>query len=137
MDEWTLEVPADTVLEVSPERLLPVGLVPLDGHEFDFRTARTIGSTEIDHAFTGIAFEGGSARVSLRDPAGTGVGMSWDESCPWLQIHTADKLPPAPNRLGLAVEPMTCPPDAFNSGVDLIELEPGASHEAAWSIFAE
>jgi aldose 1-epimerase len=74
--------------------------------------------------------------VLVRDPGGTGVGISWDRKCQWLQIHTADKLPPAINRLGLAVEPMTCPPDAFNSGVDMIRLEPGAVHQAGWSIFA-
>jgi len=31
---------------------------------------------------------------------------------------------------------MTCPPDAFNSGTDLIHLEPGGSHSAAWTIRA-
>ncbi len=136
LDEWVLEFSADSFLEVTPDRLLPVGTVPVDGHAFDFRSARAIGSTEIDHAFTDIAFDGGLARLSVRDPAGTGVGMSWGENCPWLQIHTADKPAPVPGRLGLAVEPMTCPPDAFNSGTDLIRLEPGAQHTASWSIYA-
>ncbi|MDR6438553.1 aldose 1-epimerase [Paenarthrobacter nicotinovorans] len=136
LDEWVLEFGADSFLEVTPDRLLPVGLAGVEGHPFDFRSARTIGSTEIDHAFTGITFDGGLAQLSLRDPAGTGVGMSWDQSCPWLQIHTADKPAPLPSRLGLAVEPMTCPPDAFNSGTDLIRLEPGAEHTASWSIYA-
>ncbi|MFJ5958124.1 aldose 1-epimerase family protein [Paenarthrobacter sp. NPDC092416] len=136
LDEWVLDFPADSFLEVTPDRLLPVAVAAVDGHAYDFRSARAIGSTEIDHAFTGIAFDGGLARLSLRDPAGTGVGMSWDESCPWLQIHTADKPAPIPGRLGLAVEPMTCPPDAFNSGTNLIRLEPGASHAARWSIYA-
>ncbi|MEV7606625.1 aldose 1-epimerase family protein [Paenarthrobacter sp. NPDC089322] len=136
LDEWVLEVPAETFLEVTPDRLLPLSLAPVEGHAFDFRTARAIGSTEIDHAFTDVTFDGGLARLSLRDPGGTGVGMSWDESCTWLQLHTADKPAPLPNRLGLAVEPMTCPPDAFNSGTDLIRLEPGATHEASWSIYA-
>ncbi|MGO4144952.1 aldose 1-epimerase family protein [Paenarthrobacter sp. YAF11_1] len=141
LDEWVLEFAADSFLEVTPDRLLPVGTVPVENHAFDFRSPRAIGSTEIDHAFTDITFDGGLARLSLRDPAGTGVGgsgvgMSWDESCPWLQIHTADKPEPIPGRIGLAVEPMTCPPDAFNSGRDLIRLEPGASHTASWSIYA-
>ena len=137
LDEWTLEIPAGKFLEVTPDRLLPKETRSVEGHEFDFRAPRIIGATEIDHAFTDIAFDGGGrARVLVRDPGGTGVGMSWDRTCQWLQIHTADKQPPAPNRLGLAVEPMTCPPDAFNSGVDLIRLEPGATHEASWSIFA-
>jgi aldose 1-epimerase len=137
LDEWSLEIPAGSFLEVTPDRLLPKEVRTVAGHEFDFRVPRTIGATEIDHAFTDIAFDGGGqARVLVRDPGGTGVGMTWDRTCRWLQIHTADKLPPALNRLGLAVEPMTCPPDAFNSGVDVIRLEPGEVHQAAWSIFA-
>ncbi|NUP75238.1 MAG: aldose 1-epimerase family protein, partial [Sinomonas sp.] len=138
LDAWVLELPAETLLEVTPDRLLPVGERPVAGHPFDFRATRPLGATEIDHAFTGIAFDDdGAARVTVRDPAhGTGVGMAWDRTCPWIQVHTADKEPPAPNRLGLAVEPMTCPPDAFNSGTNLIRLEPGASHTATWRIFA-
>ena len=137
LDEWSLEIPAGKFLEVTPDRLLPKETRPVAGHEFDFRIPRTVGATEIDHAFTGITFDGGGqARVLVRDPGGTGAGISWDRKCQWLQIHTADKLPPALNRLGLAVEPMTCPPDAFNSGVDMIRLEPGAVHKAGWSIFA-
>lgn len=137
LDEWILEIPAGEFLEVTPDRLLPKETRTVEGHGFDFRSPRAIGVTEIDHAFTDIAFDGaGEARMLVRDPGGTGVGMTWDRTCQWIQIHTADKQPPAPNRLGLAVEPMTCPPDAFNSGVDLIRLEPGATHEASWSIFA-
>lgn len=142
LDDWELEVPAGTFLEVTPDRLLPLGERPVEGHAFDFRRPRRIGGTEIDHAFTGIAFHGGAglsatARVIVRDPEHrTGVGIAWDRTCPWLQIHTADKKPPLPNRLGLAVEPMTCPPDAFNSGSDLIRLAPGTTHSARWRIFA-
>ena len=137
LDEWTLELPAQTFLDVTTDRLLPLGTRPVAGHEFDFRTPRTIGATEIDHAFTDIKYDDdGTARVVVRDPSGTGVGMSWDRNSPWLQVHTADKPTPLPNRLGLAVEPMTCPPDAFNSGQDLVRLEQGSVHQAHWSIFA-
>jgi aldose 1-epimerase len=31
---------------------------------------------------------------------------------------------------------MTCPPDAFNSGTDLITLQPGESASAGWTIAA-
>ena len=137
LDEWTLEVPAGTFLEVTPDRLLPLATRSVAGHGYDFRAARAIGSTEIDHAFTDMVFDGaGRACVVVRDPGGTGVGMSWDQDLPWLQLYTGDKEPPLPNRLGLAVEPMTCPPDAFNTGTDLVRLEPGARHQASWSIYA-
>lgn len=143
LDEWSLEVPARTFLEVTPDRLLPLATRPVAGHGYDFRAARTIGSTEIDHAFTDIVFDSdsdsdgdGRACVVVRDPGGTGVGMAWDSTLRWLQLHTGDKEPPLPNRLGLAVEPMSCPPDAFNTGTDLVRLEPGSVHEASWCIYA-
>lgn len=137
LDEWILQFPAGKFLEVTPDRLLPVATRPVIGHEYDFRAPRAIGATEIDHAFTDITFgEDGYARLIVLDPGGTGVGMAWDRSSPWLQVHTADKQPPLPNRLGLAVEPMSCAPDAFNTRQDLIQLEPGQRHEASWSIFA-
>ncbi|MET1088827.1 MAG: aldose 1-epimerase family protein [Arthrobacter sp.] len=136
LDEWTLQFSAETFLEVTPDRLLPVGTRSVEGHTFDFRVPRVIGATKMDHAFTDIAFDrSGRARLALLDPSGTGVGMAWDSTCRWLQIHTADKPAPLPGRRGLAVEPMTCPPDAFNSGTDLIRLAPGATHEADWWIF--
>ncbi|TAP44117.1 aldose 1-epimerase family protein [Arthrobacter sp. S39] len=136
LDEWTLELPAREFLAVSAERLLPEGIQPVDGHEFDFRTPRRLGAVKIDHAFTGIVRgEGGLAAVRVLDPAGTGVELEWDANWPWVQVHTADK-PAGKDRLGLAVEPMTCPPDAFNSGTDLAHLAPGESHEAGWTIRA-
>jgi aldose 1-epimerase len=137
LGEWTLQLPANEFLEVTPDRLLPVARQRVAGHEFDFRTPRPIATTRIDHAFTDIGFDGhGLAQVVVRDPGGTGVGIEWNRTLPWVQIHTADKEPPLPSRIGLAVEPMTCPPDAFNSGIDLVRLEPGATHEASWRIFA-
>ena len=136
LDEWTLQFPAETFMDVAPDRLLPVGTRPVEGHEFDFRAPRVIGATAIDHAFTDIAFDTSArARLTLLDPSGTGVGMVWDSTCRWLQVHTADKTAPLPSRQGLAVEPMTCPPDAFNSGTDLIRLAPGETHQADWWIF--
>jgi aldose 1-epimerase len=132
-DSWTVQSPAGSYLTVDPNRLLPRGIAPLA--EFDFRDPTPLAGLEIDHAFTDIAFDdAGQASLSLIDDAGDGVRMTWDRRCPWLQLcipgkrrtdlhRTADLY-----RRALAVEPMTCPPDAFNSEVDLIVLEPGESH---------
>lgn len=140
VDDWTLLLPADDVLTVTPDRLIPVGLVDVataeDG-EWDFRAPRRIADTFIDHAFTGLTRTAdGLATVRVTAPKGTGVEMVWDASCPWVQVHTADQPLPELDRLGLAVEPMTCPPDAYNSGTDLIVLEPGESASASWTIRA-
>lgn len=136
LDDWSLVVPADRFLAVTPDRLLPVREVSVKGNAFDFRGEKVLGALKIDHAFTGIAREAdGTARVRVFDPSGTGVELAWGREWPWVQIHTGDK-PAGPDRLGLAVEPMTCPPDAFNSGTDLVHLAPGQRHAASWSIRA-
>lgn len=136
VDDTELLLPASEVLTVTADRLSPVALEPVDAHpEWDFRTPRRIGDTFIDHAFTGLQRDArGGAAVRLRGASGAGVEMMWDAGCPWVQVHTADLPDSVASRRGLAVEPMTCPPDAFNSGTDLIVLEPGAAHTAGWSI---
>ncbi len=97
MDEWTMQFRADEFLEVTPDRLLPTGTRTVAGHEFDFRARHRIGTTMIDHAFTGLDFDNhGRTQLIIHDPAGTGVGMEWDQTCPWVQIHTADNVPSPP-----------------------------------------
>ena len=64
----------------------------------------------------------------LTDDDGVGTVMTWDDRCRWLQLCIPDADNPRLERRALAVEPMTCPPDAFNSGVDLIVLAPGETH---------
>lgn len=139
VDDWTLELPAATVLEVTPDRLVPTETRGVADHpEFDFRKARAIDDVFIDHAFTDLARDAtGTAAVRVRAADGTGVEMAWGTELPWVQVHTADRDDaPEISRIGLAVEPMTCPPDAFTSGTDLVRLEPGATHTASWRIAA-
>jgi aldose 1-epimerase len=137
VDGWTLEVPAGRVLEVTPDRLVPTGLRDVEGTDLDFRGGRLIGDTEVDHAYTALVpGDDGLARVTVRGPEGRGARCTWDPvTLPWVQVHTADLRPPEPSRVALAVEAMTCPPDAFNSGLDLRVLAPGGgSTEASWTI---
>ncbi|PSL04685.1 aldose 1-epimerase [Haloactinopolyspora alba] len=138
VDDWTLELPASEYLEVTPDRLLPVERASVDGTALDFRDGRRVGDTFVDHAFTALGHDpDGRSRARLRDGTGQGVEMSWDATrCPWIQIHTGDRPGEAAHRAGMAVEPMTCPPDAFNSGTDVVALAPGASHQATWTISA-
>ncbi|KWW97809.1 galactose mutarotase [Carbonactinospora thermoautotrophica] len=139
VDDWELELPAERYLEVTPDRLLPTGSVlPVEGTGYDFRAPRRVGGVRIDLAYTGLRpGEDGLARARVRAAEGRGVELRWDPAVlPWVQVHTADRPEPRFDRAGLAVEPMTCPPDAFNSGTDLVVLEPGAAHAASWTIGA-
>lgn len=136
VDHWTLHLPAARYLEVN-DRLLPTGEAEPAGSRYDFRTPRRIGDVTVDHAFTGIDFDvDGEAYADLTGPDGHGVRMRWDRTCPWVQVHTADRPEPGLNRTGLALEPMTCPPDAFRSGADVVHLEPGQTHTATWTLGA-
>jgi aldose 1-epimerase len=56
-----------------------------------------------------------------------------DEKWPYVQLFTGDPLPDVARR-SLAVEPMTCPANAFRTGESLIRLEPGDVFDATWGI---
>jgi aldose 1-epimerase len=139
VDDWILELPARQVLEVTEDRLIPTELrsVEVDADRFDFRAPRRIADARIDHAFTDLeSAPGGRVTVRVTDGQGSGVGMAWGKDCAWVQVHTADLPEESRSRRGLAVEPMTCPPDAFNSENALILLDPGSTAAGTWSIFA-
>jgi aldose 1-epimerase len=135
VDEVVVRVPAHTVLEAD-DRGIPVGSHSVDDTELDFRAARRIGPAKLDHGFTGLERDGdGLARVGLRNGGGDRAVTLWvDESYPYLMVFTGDL--PEVGRGGLAVEPMSCPPNAFRSGEALVVLEPGETWSGTWGIEA-
>ena len=66
-------------------------------------------------------------------PTGAGLAVWMDETYEYVMLFTGDPLPDV-NRRSIAVEPMTCPPNAFRSGEALIRLEPGRSFTSTWGI---
>lgn len=129
VDDEVLHVPASRRLVVDA-RGLPVELQDVAGTAYDFRTARPVGDAVLDTCFSDLE----------RRPDGTaavrfGSTEVWgDQAFSWFQVFSGDTLPDDQRRRGLAVEPMTCPPDALRTGTDLVVLEPGASWTAAWGI---
>ena len=134
VDELRLQVPGG-VVGFTDERGIPVRLEPVDGTAYDFRSGRAIGATVLDNAFTDLERDAdGLARVLLDDPVGvSGVTLWVDESYPYLMVFSGDPYPDLARR-SLAVEPMTCPPNAFRTGESLIRLEPGESTSSRWGI---
>jgi aldose 1-epimerase len=49
-------------------------------------------------------------------------------------VYSGDTLPAGQRRRSLAVEPMTCPPNALADGVDLVVLAPGADWSGTWTL---
>jgi len=114
----TLQVPANTRVPID-DRLLPTGPpTPLSGTELDFRHARRLGDQRLDTCFGDL--DRGAAGVASLTLAGPRRLVVWmDDAFHFVQVFTADGA--------IAVEPMTCAPDAFNTGDGLLVLEPGAS----------
>jgi aldose 1-epimerase len=135
VDTATLTVPAKGRL-VCDERGLPQGHETVDGTPFDFIEPRRIGTTKLDTAFTDLAAdEHGRARVELHSASGKGLALWAGQEFPYLMVYTGDALDPkSRRRQGIAVEPMTCPPNALRTGTDVIRLEPGASWTGEWGI---
>jgi aldose 1-epimerase len=134
VDDCELTLPADRWLPVD-DRGIPSG-APRDvtGTDFDFRTARKLLDTRLDHAFTALRREtDGLAWVRL-EAGGMRTGLWTDAGYRWLQVFTGDPLEPGFRRTALAVEPMTCPPNAFASGEDLIVLRPKETLTCRWGL---
>jgi aldose 1-epimerase len=96
----------------------------------DFLATRLLGDTVLDTCFSDLVRDDdGKARVEF------GETVLWvDEGFGYLMVFTGDTLGPAERRRGLAVEPMTCAPDAFNNGEGRIVLEPGQTWASQWGI---
>jgi aldose 1-epimerase len=134
VDDLRLHVPGRSRLLVDG-RMLPIGAARVAGSEYDFTETRPVGALALDIAYGDLDRDpdGGSA-VTLTAPDGRGLRVWADQQFNWWQLFTGDTLPPARHRQSIAVEPMTCPPDAFRSGRDLIVLEPGQTWRGRWGI---
>ncbi|WP_309068708.1 aldose 1-epimerase family protein [Microbacterium sp.] len=129
--DLTLTLPAATVFEVD-DRLLPTAEVPVSG-VFDLRGGARVGDLELDTGFGSLARDSdGRARTTLTAPDGRRVAMWQDENWGYIQAFNTDIYPGHP--MAIAIEPMTAPADAFNSGQDVRRLAPGESWTARWGV---
>jgi aldose 1-epimerase len=124
VDAGELRIPAEEYLEVD-ERMLPTGRrLPVAGSPLDFRARRPIGGTVIDACFL----------PTRREAQFCGTTLWWEAAFRFLQAFTADTLSPPARRRSLAMEPMTCPANAFKTGEGLISLPPGERWRGEWGL---
>lgn len=135
VDAVTLNVPAETVL-LHDERGLSTRATAVAESEFDFRRMRAVGTTVLDHCFTDLKRGRADVAQVHLSTADRSVTLWVDQAFDYLMLFTGDPLPDVARR-ALAVEPMTCPPNAFRSGVNLMALAPGESFTGSWGITPE
>jgi aldose 1-epimerase len=127
VDDAEVTIPARTAMVT--EGGLPTG----EQRPFDGALGR-IGDRVIDVPLTDLVRDDdGWARTHLRGAAGSLV-IAVDGAWSWLQVFSADTLPAGQRRRSLAVEPMTCPPNALADGADLVVLAPGEAWSGTWTL---
>lgn len=102
------------------------------GTAYDLRDGRPLGALRMDDGFTDLRYDNGRGVAEVCS-AGGGAQVWFDEAFGHLQAFTLDEFP-GRGAPGIAIEPMTCAPDALNSGAGLIVLDPGATWTGTWGI---
>lgn len=137
LDEAWLRVPALMRLEAD-HRLIPTGrLIPVKQTAYDFLELRPVGDLQLDTAFASVVPDAdGRIRSVLQAPEGGRQVTVWMEPpYAYLMVFTGDALEDAKRRRrSIAIEPMTCAPNAFQSGDGLRVLEPGQTLTTTWGI---
>ena len=133
VDALTLTATAETFFEVD-DALNPTAEVPVTA-EVDLRAGRRIGGLRLDTAYGTLTHAEDGASAWLEAPDGARTTLWQDPDWGYLQVFTTTQFP-RPEGLGtaVAVEPMTAPPDALNSGQGLIWIEPDGTWEGSWGI---
>jgi aldose 1-epimerase len=131
--ELTLRLNAASHIEVD-DRLLPTGEVPVDDTEWDLRDGRRVGDLHLDDAFGEVASEDGVVLHTLAAPDGRTVSIWADDEFDYVQVYTSREFPGEDGDVAIAVEPMTAPAEAFNSGRGLRWLDPGEEWQVSWGI---
>ncbi|WP_253951699.1 aldose 1-epimerase family protein [Paenarthrobacter sp. CM16] len=131
-EDLVLTVKAATRL-VADERLIPRSTAAADG-QYDLSAGTAVGDLLIDVALTDLTYDGGVARHTLSAPDGRSVSLEQDETSPYVHVFVTDTFPGRSK--AVAIEPMTGPANAFNSGDGLRWLAPGEAFTMSWGITA-
>ena len=129
VDNTMLQLQSRTRL-ICDSQMIPTGeSAVVAGTEWDFRAGKRVENLALDTAFADLDRDpGGRANIRFEPPTGPALKVWMDRGYGWVMLYTPE------SRRSLAIEPMTCPPDAFNSGTGLVVLEPAQTHSSTWGI---
>lgn len=131
-EELSLTLAAATRI-LTDDRLIPVGSRPVAGTDEDFRSGRVVGTDLLDAAFTDlIPGVDGRIRHRLTAPDGRAVELWSEPAYGFVHLFVTDRFPG--RHRAVAVEPLTAPANALNSGDGLVWIGPDESWSASWGI---
>ncbi|GAA1166279.1 aldose 1-epimerase [Microbacterium oxydans] len=127
--DLVLRIPAETAIETD-ERMLPTGTRPADA---TLREGARLGDVSLDTGFADLTRDAdGIVRHSLTAPDGRQVTLWQGEGFDYVQVYTTPAYPG--QSLAVAIEPMTAPADALNSGLGIRRLDPDETWTLHWGI---
>ena len=133
VEQLTLTITGDRWVELD-DKLNPIGEHAVEGGPYDLRGGRLVGELDLNTNFAGVT-TGPEGSARLETPDGASVTVWQDESFGWLVAFTPRDFPGATGTgLAVALEPMTAPADALNTGEGLRWLEPGERWEGSWGV---
>jgi aldose 1-epimerase len=134
-DDLLLRVDAERTLALGDDDL-PLEQFPVGGTRFDLRKPTPLAGAPAHAAFTALHLHRGRVRLELTDRSTRRTVEVWaDPRFRWAQLYVTNALPGiGPGQVAVALEPMTAPPDALNSGIDLAWLGAESRWELAWGI---
>ncbi|GGI42119.1 aldose 1-epimerase [Cnuibacter physcomitrellae] len=134
LDDCTLTVRAERRLVVDAAQI-PTGSEGVAGTDADLSGGRRVADLDVNHAYAGLAENDGRFVQTLTAPDGRVTELWADPDFGYVQVFTPRSFPPTSGgRRAVALEPMTAPADAFNSGEGLRWLAPGESWTLSWGI---
>jgi len=133
IDEARVELPASRRLLLN-DRGLPVGDETVQGTAFDL-AGTSLAGLVLDDCYTDLTV-GTDGRWHCRLVLPKACSEIWaDAVFGYVMCYTpGSPTEPSQRRPAVAIEPMTCPPNAFRTGTGLIELVSGERREASWGI---
>jgi aldose 1-epimerase len=126
LDHAELRIPAKTVLTIDA-RKVPVGRASVAGTPYELAELRPLGTLRLDHAFIDLTDQHAEVKIGDRS-----TQLWWDDAFGCVQVFTPPEI--TPGRRAIAIEPMTCPANAFNTGDALVTLQPGDLWSGSWGI---
>jgi len=134
--ELTVRIPAENWFPLDAQ-FIPSEPVPVAGTAVDFRAGRRLGSDLLHVAFGDVTFDGGRTTYSLAAPDGRLVELWADDNFGYVKLYMCPAFGDgAGSHRAVAIEPMTCAVDAFNSGRGLRWLAPHETWRLSWGLRA-
>jgi aldose 1-epimerase len=126
----TLTCPATEYHEVN-DVMIPEGdSKPVSNTQFDLTKGAKVSELDLDTPYTALQRDqDGRCNVTLSSADSTRTTTVWmDTAFEYIMLYTGNKP------TSVAIEPMTCAPDAFNNHRGLRLLKPGEEFAGIWGI---